>query len=62
LAEQSAAGRLWSSEVQDARPSATRPSLITPVPGGVGLMTIAKLLTQTVTAAAHQLGFEPNQP
>ncbi|MCW2935696.1 MAG: methylenetetrahydrofolate dehydrogenase and methenyltetrahydrofolate cyclohydrolase [Actinomycetia bacterium] len=30
--------------------------LITPVPGGVGPMTIAVLLEQTVTAAAQQLG------
>ncbi|WP_407285554.1 bifunctional 5,10-methylenetetrahydrofolate dehydrogenase/5,10-methenyltetrahydrofolate cyclohydrolase [Streptomyces sp. BP-8] len=30
-------------------------SLITPVPGGVGPMTIATLLTQTVDAAARQL-------
>lgn len=33
-----------------------RASLITPVPGGVGPMTIATLLNQTVTAAARQLG------
>ncbi|GII60918.1 bifunctional protein FolD [Sphaerisporangium krabiense] len=32
-----------------------RASLITPVPGGVGPMTIAVLLAQTVQAAAHQL-------
>ncbi|MFI2433441.1 bifunctional 5,10-methylenetetrahydrofolate dehydrogenase/5,10-methenyltetrahydrofolate cyclohydrolase [Streptomyces sp. NPDC018693] len=32
-----------------------RASLITPVPGGVGPMTIATLLEQTVTAAARQL-------
>ncbi len=32
-----------------------RASLITPVPGGVGPMTIATLLTQTVDAAARQL-------
>ncbi|MGY5057291.1 bifunctional 5,10-methylenetetrahydrofolate dehydrogenase/5,10-methenyltetrahydrofolate cyclohydrolase [Streptomyces sp. 900105755] len=31
-------------------------SLITPVPGGVGPMTIAVLLEQTVAAAARQLG------
>ncbi|MFI1198044.1 bifunctional 5,10-methylenetetrahydrofolate dehydrogenase/5,10-methenyltetrahydrofolate cyclohydrolase [Streptomyces sp. NPDC020883] len=31
-------------------------SLITPVPGGVGPMTIATLLTQTVDAASRQLG------
>jgi len=33
-------------------------SLITPVPGGVGPMTIATLIDQTVTAAAAQLGVE----
>lgn len=34
----------------------TRARLITPVPGGVGPMTIAVLLAQTVEAAANQLG------
>ncbi|MEU2679570.1 bifunctional 5,10-methylenetetrahydrofolate dehydrogenase/5,10-methenyltetrahydrofolate cyclohydrolase [Streptomyces sp. NPDC007107] len=34
----------------------TRARLITPVPGGVGPMTIAVLLAQTVEAAARQLG------
>ncbi|MBA2944852.1 bifunctional 5,10-methylenetetrahydrofolate dehydrogenase/5,10-methenyltetrahydrofolate cyclohydrolase [Streptomyces himalayensis] len=34
----------------------TRARLITPVPGGVGPMTIAVLLEQTVAAAARQLG------
>ncbi|GAA2493205.1 bifunctional 5,10-methylenetetrahydrofolate dehydrogenase/5,10-methenyltetrahydrofolate cyclohydrolase [Streptomyces longisporus] len=33
-----------------------RAGLITPVPGGVGPMTIATLLEQTVAAAARQLG------
>ena len=33
-------------------------SLITPVPGGVGPMTIATLIAQTVDAAAEQLGVE----
>lgn len=33
-----------------------RASLITPVPGGVGPMTIALLLEQTVAAATRQLG------
>ncbi|WP_435602107.1 bifunctional 5,10-methylenetetrahydrofolate dehydrogenase/5,10-methenyltetrahydrofolate cyclohydrolase [Streptomyces sp. bgisy130] len=33
----------------------TRAALLTPVPGGVGPMTIATLLTQTVDAAAAQL-------
>ncbi|MEV0090999.1 tetrahydrofolate dehydrogenase/cyclohydrolase catalytic domain-containing protein [Streptomyces sp. NPDC050738] len=35
--------------------AAGRASLITPVPGGVGPMTIAVLLAQTVEAAARQL-------
>lgn len=34
----------------------TRARLITPVPGGVGPMTIAVLLAQTVDAATQQLG------
>ena len=33
-------------------------SLITPVPGGVGPMTIATLIDQTADAAARQLGLE----
>jgi methylenetetrahydrofolate dehydrogenase (NADP+)/methenyltetrahydrofolate cyclohydrolase len=33
-------------------------SLITPVPGGVGPMTIAVLLAQTVEAAERQLGLD----
>jgi len=33
-------------------------SLITPVPGGVGPMTIAMLIDQTANAAAQQLGVE----
>ncbi|MFF4749063.1 bifunctional 5,10-methylenetetrahydrofolate dehydrogenase/5,10-methenyltetrahydrofolate cyclohydrolase [Streptomyces sp. NPDC002514] len=36
----------------------TRARLITPVPGGVGPMTIAVLLAQTVEAAAKQLGIQ----
>ncbi|GAA2750445.1 bifunctional methylenetetrahydrofolate dehydrogenase/methenyltetrahydrofolate cyclohydrolase FolD [Kitasatospora cinereorecta] len=36
--------------------AAARASLITPVPGGVGPMTIAVLLEQTVHAAGRQLG------
>ncbi|MFG0251283.1 MAG: bifunctional 5,10-methylenetetrahydrofolate dehydrogenase/5,10-methenyltetrahydrofolate cyclohydrolase [Phycisphaerales bacterium JB038] len=35
-----------------------RASLITPVPGGVGPMTIATLIDQTADAAAAQLGVE----
>lgn len=36
--------------------AAVRAGLITPVPGGVGPMTIATLLDQTVTGAERQLG------
>jgi methylenetetrahydrofolate dehydrogenase (NADP+)/methenyltetrahydrofolate cyclohydrolase len=39
----------------------TRASLITPVPGGVGPMTIAVLLAQTIDAATRQSGLEPNR-
>jgi methylenetetrahydrofolate dehydrogenase (NADP+) / methenyltetrahydrofolate cyclohydrolase len=38
----------------DFESAATKASLITPVPGGVGPVTIAVLLDQTVTAAARQ--------
>lgn len=37
-------------------PAAERASMITPVPGGVGPMTIALLLRNTLTAARIQLG------
>ncbi|NED38144.1 bifunctional 5,10-methylenetetrahydrofolate dehydrogenase/5,10-methenyltetrahydrofolate cyclohydrolase [Streptomyces sp. SID8499] len=40
----------------DFESAAERASLITPVPGGVGPMTIATLLEQTVAAAARQFG------
>ena len=40
----------------DFEPAAERASLITPVPGGVGPMTIATLIDQTVTAAVRQVG------
>jgi methylenetetrahydrofolate dehydrogenase (NADP+)/methenyltetrahydrofolate cyclohydrolase len=46
-------GNVGDVDFESAR---TRASLITPVPGGVGPMTIAVLLAQTVGAAAHQLG------
>ncbi|MQA84214.1 MAG: bifunctional 5,10-methylene-tetrahydrofolate dehydrogenase/5,10-methylene-tetrahydrofolate cyclohydrolase [Streptosporangiales bacterium] len=42
----------------DFETAKTRASLITPVPGGVGPMTIAVLLAQTVDAAARQFGLE----
>jgi methylenetetrahydrofolate dehydrogenase (NADP+)/methenyltetrahydrofolate cyclohydrolase len=38
----------------DYEPAYERASLITPVPGGVGPMTIAVLIEQTVTAAEEQ--------
>ncbi len=38
--------------------AAARASMITPVPGGVGPMTIAALIDQTADAAARQLGLE----
>ena len=41
---------------------ALKARLITPVPGGVGPMTIAMLIDQTVTAAAAQLGVDPTMP
>ncbi|MCC6984611.1 MAG: bifunctional methylenetetrahydrofolate dehydrogenase/methenyltetrahydrofolate cyclohydrolase FolD [Bauldia sp.] len=37
--------------------AATRAGWITPVPGGVGAMTIAMLMANTLTAAARQTGF-----
>lgn len=40
----------------DFEACATRASMITPVPGGVGPMTIATLIDQTSIAAAWQLG------
>jgi methylenetetrahydrofolate dehydrogenase (NADP+)/methenyltetrahydrofolate cyclohydrolase len=40
----------------DFEPVAERASLITPVPGGVGPMTPAMLLRNTVQAARLQLG------
>jgi methylenetetrahydrofolate dehydrogenase (NADP+)/methenyltetrahydrofolate cyclohydrolase len=46
-------GNVGDVDFETAR---TRASLITPVPGGVGPMTIAVLLAQTVEAAARQLG------
>lgn len=42
----------------DYAAAAPRSSMITPVPGGVGPMTIATLIDQTATAAARQLGIE----
>ncbi|MET8678863.1 bifunctional 5,10-methylenetetrahydrofolate dehydrogenase/5,10-methenyltetrahydrofolate cyclohydrolase [Streptomyces sp. NPDC004647] len=46
-------GNVGDVDFESAR---NRASLITPVPGGVGPMTIAVLLEQTVAAAARQLG------
>lgn len=42
----------------DFEPAAERASLITPVPGGVGPMTIATLIDQTATGAMLQLGLD----
>jgi len=39
----------------DYEPAAAKASMITPVPGGVGPMTIATLIDQTATAAGRQL-------
>ncbi|MCO5996612.1 bifunctional 5,10-methylenetetrahydrofolate dehydrogenase/5,10-methenyltetrahydrofolate cyclohydrolase [Actinoallomurus rhizosphaericola] len=48
-------GNVGDVDFETAR---TRAGLITPVPGGVGPMTIAVLLEQTVDAAARQLGVD----
>jgi len=42
----------------DYEAAAERASWITPVPGGVGPMTIATLIAQTAAAAARQLGVD----
>jgi len=42
----------------DFEPAAAHASMITPVPGGVGPMTIATLIDQTATAAARQLNLD----
>jgi len=47
------AGNVGDVEFDSAKEVA---SMITPVPGGVGPMTIATLIDQTVDAAAAQLG------
>ncbi|MCE9589238.1 MAG: bifunctional 5,10-methylene-tetrahydrofolate dehydrogenase/5,10-methylene-tetrahydrofolate cyclohydrolase [Planctomycetes bacterium] len=47
------AGNVGDVEYEEA---AARASMITPVPGGVGPMTIATLIDQTAIAAARQLG------
>jgi methylenetetrahydrofolate dehydrogenase (NADP+)/methenyltetrahydrofolate cyclohydrolase len=40
----------------DYDPAAERASLITPVPGGVGPMTVAMLIEHTALTASRQLG------
>lgn len=45
----------------DFEPAAERASMITPVPGGVGPMTIATLIEQTVTGAERQLGIAADE-
>ena len=52
-----AAGKL-TGDVEFAR-AAERARAITPVPGGVGPMTIAYLLSNTIQAARAQLGLSP---
>jgi len=42
----------------DLENAATKSAAFTPVPGGVGPMTIASLVTQTVEAAERQLGLD----
>ena len=42
----------------DYEPAAAKASMITPVPGGVGPMTIATLIDQTATGAERQLGLQ----
>jgi methylenetetrahydrofolate dehydrogenase (NADP+)/methenyltetrahydrofolate cyclohydrolase len=51
------AGNVGDVAFEEAKQHA---SLITPVPGGVGPMTIATLIDQTVDAAASQLGVTTN--
>lgn len=46
----------------DFAPAAEKASWITPVPGGVGPMTIATLIDQTSIAAARQLGVPADEP
>jgi methylenetetrahydrofolate dehydrogenase (NADP+)/methenyltetrahydrofolate cyclohydrolase len=48
-------GNIGDCEFESCEPKA---SLITPVPGGVGPMTIATLIDNTAVAAANQLGVE----
>jgi methylenetetrahydrofolate dehydrogenase (NADP+)/methenyltetrahydrofolate cyclohydrolase len=50
-------GNVGDVDFDTAQP---RAGLITPVPGGVGPMTIAVLLSQTVEAAARQQGVDPH--
>jgi methylenetetrahydrofolate dehydrogenase (NADP+)/methenyltetrahydrofolate cyclohydrolase len=42
----------------DYEQAAERASMITPVPGGVGPLTVAVLIDHTAAAAARQLGVE----
>jgi methylenetetrahydrofolate dehydrogenase (NADP+)/methenyltetrahydrofolate cyclohydrolase len=46
----------------DFEPAAERASMITPVPGGVGPMTIATLIEQTVLGAERQQGLATDDP
>ncbi len=57
--EKAAAGRTKLVGDVDFKSAREVAGWITPVPGGVGLMTVACLLQNTVTAARRQQGLEP---
>ena len=57
--EKAAAGRTKVVGDVDFKDASTVAGWITPVPGGVGLMTVAVLLQNTVTAARRLAGLEP---
>ena len=46
----------------DFEPVAAKASLITPVPGGVGPMTIAMLMSNTITAAERAAPYSNPSP
>jgi len=52
-------GRVGDVDLEQAAP---RSSAYTPVPGGVGPMTIASLISHTVEAAERQAGLETDDP
>ena len=57
--EKAAAGRTKVVGDVDFKNASTVAGWITPVPGGVGLMTVAVLLQNTVTAARRLAGLDP---